>query len=260
MNTVASIRIAEMAKDAGVERLLFASSCSIYDRGVLDEERDILLNETAEVAPTSHYALSKLEAERGILPLASPSFAPMAFRMGTLYGASPRMRFDLVVNSFVRDALTKGHLRLFYGGAMWRPLVGITDVCRGYLAALMVDPDVIRGQVVNLSGYNLRIAELALRVRARLLTLGVLADVVLDTGQAGVRSYRVSAHKAKALLGWRPQHGIEAATGEILSAAKSIPNLTHPRYSNIAWMQLLEDTLTVSQPGYVLRRPAEVLT
>ena len=151
LNTTAAIRAAEIAKQAGVSRFIQASTCSIYDRGVGEEERDILLDEESEVDPKAAYSTSKLAAEQGILPLADADFAPMAFRKGTIYGFSPRLRLDLVVNAFVKDAMQKGRLSLHYGGMMWRPLIDVKDVARAYVMALEVDPELIRGQVYNLT-------------------------------------------------------------------------------------------------------------
>jgi len=99
LNTLASIRVAEISKRAGVERLVFGSTCSIYDRGVGEDVNDLLLDEASDVAPKAAYATSKLAAEGPILALADESFAPVAFRKGTIFGFSPRMRYDLVVNA-----------------------------------------------------------------------------------------------------------------------------------------------------------------
>jgi nucleoside-diphosphate-sugar epimerase len=104
MNTHASIRVGGVARKSGVERLIFGSTASIYDRGVGQESRDLLLDEDADVDPKAAYATSKRAAEQGILPLAGDGFAPVVFRMGTVFGFSPRMRYDLVVNTFVKDA------------------------------------------------------------------------------------------------------------------------------------------------------------
>ncbi|TMK86946.1 MAG: SDR family oxidoreductase, partial [Actinobacteria bacterium] len=163
MNTVGAIRVAEMARRAGAERLVFASTASIYDRGVGEEVQDVLQHEDAPVDPKAAYSTSKLAAERGILPLAGPAFAPVAFRMGTVFGFSPRMRYDLVVNAFVKDALSQGKLNVIYGGSMWRPLIDVKDVARAFVTALECDPAQIRGETFNLVGGNLRISEVALR-------------------------------------------------------------------------------------------------
>src|ERR1039458_3434398 len=136
MNTVATRTLAEMAKKAGVKRYIFASSCSIYDVGIVDEERDVLLNEESPVQPRAAYGVSKLAGERELLALCDKDFSPVILRMGTLFGFSPRMRYDLVVNTFVKDAFLKGAMTLHYGGQMWRPLVDVRDAARAYVMAL----------------------------------------------------------------------------------------------------------------------------
>ncbi|HEX9235681.1 MAG TPA: SDR family oxidoreductase, partial [Actinomycetota bacterium] len=196
LNTHASIRVAEMAKQAGVERLIFASTCSIYDRGVGEEVRDVLLDEDADVEPRAAYATSKLAAERAIVAMADEHFAPVAFRKGTIFGFSPRMRYDLVVNSFVKDAMQSGSLSVHFGGEMWRPLIDVKDVARAYVMALESDADLIRGEIFNLTAGNYRISELALRVQAALAHLGRPVELDVDYSYRLVRSYRVSAEKA----------------------------------------------------------------
>ena len=113
MNTIATERAAKLAKDAGVKRFLFASTCSIYDQGVEDPEADLILDEAAAVNPRAAYSSSKFEAEQRLLPLADEHFCPVVLRKGTLYGYSPRMRFDLVVNTFLKDALSRGSRVLY---------------------------------------------------------------------------------------------------------------------------------------------------
>src|SRR5579864_3397906 len=157
MNAVATRTLAEMAKRNGIQRYLFASSCSIYDIGVVDDERDILLTEETPVQPRAAYALSKLAGEKELLALADPNFSPVILRMGTLFGFSPRMRYDLVVNTFVKDGLSKGCLTLHYGGQMWRPLVDVRDAARSYLVALEAPTNLVRGEVFNVVTENFRI-------------------------------------------------------------------------------------------------------
>jgi nucleoside-diphosphate-sugar epimerase len=258
LNTHASIRVAEVAKRAGVPRLIFASTASIYDRGVGEEARDVIQDEDAPVEPRAAYATSKLAAERGILPLADADFAPMAFRKGTIFGFSPRMRYDLVVNAFVKDALSKGKLTVHYGGAMWRPLIDVQDVARAYVTALDCPVDLIRGQVFNLSGGNFRISELALRTQRALSQLGIKAELDVDYSYRLVRSYRISSEKAQRVLQFSPrvtaEESVEHMVGEI--NRRGFTDFSHPRYYNIEWMKLLEDTVgIVGRHGYVLEKP-----
>lgn len=116
MNTLATEKLAKLCKQKGIKRFVFASTCSIYDRGVEDEKEDIVLDETAEVDPKATYARSKFDAEKILLEMVDDDFCPVILRKSTLYGFSPRMRYDLVVNTFVKDALLKGNITIHYCG------------------------------------------------------------------------------------------------------------------------------------------------
>jgi nucleoside-diphosphate-sugar epimerase len=257
MNTVASIRVAEVARAAGVERLIFASTASIYDRGAGEEARDVLMDEEATVDPKAAYATSKLEAERGILPLANAVFAPVAFRMGTVFGFSPRMRFDLVLNTFVKDAMSEGMLHVFFGGAMWRPLIDVRDVARAYVTALECEPDLIAGQVFNLAAGNYRISELALEAQLAFQRMGSPVRLDVDDADRLVRSYRISSDKVLRVLGFRARVSVEESVKRMVTEIRrhGFTDFSHPRYYNIEWMKLLEEAAqTVSRHGYVLSR------
>jgi len=258
LNTVASIRLAELAKKAGVPRYIFASSCSVYDRGLGEESRDHLLDEDSDVEPRGAYAVAKLEAERGLLPLADADFAPVAFRKGTIYGFSPRMRYDLVLNAFVKDALSKGFLSLHYGGEMWRPLIDVNDVVRGYIMALECEADLIRGQVFNLSAGNLRISELALRTKRTLADLGVEVELNVDYSYRLLRTYRVSTDKIMKTLGFQPKVSVEESIERMVTEIqkRGYTDFSHPRYYNIDWMKVLEESVDIVRDhGFVLSKP-----
>ena len=258
LNTYASIRVAEVAKRAGVSRLVFASTASIYDRGVGEEVRDVLLDEDADVQPRAAYATSKLAAEREILRMADDRFAPVSFRKGTIFGFSPRMRYDLVVNAFVKDAMSMGKMSVHYGGAMWRPLIDVKDVARAYVMALESEPDLIAGQIFNLSAGNFRISELALRVQRALVDLGVRVELDVDYSYRMVRSYRVSGEKILRTLGFQPRVSVEESVTHMVEEIRrrELTDFSHPRYYNIEWMKLLEEAVDiVSKHGYVLSKP-----
>jgi nucleoside-diphosphate-sugar epimerase len=259
LNTWASIRVADLAKRAGIPRLIFASTCSIYDRGVGEEMHDILQDERSEVDPQAAYATSKLAAEQALVAMADHSFAPVAFRKGTIFGFSPRMRYDLVVNSFVKDALSTGKLNVHYGGAMWRPLIDVKDVARAYVMALEADPDLIRGQVFNLTAGNFRVSELALRVQRALSDLGIRVDLEVDYSYRLIRSYRVSGEKLARTLGFQPRVTLEESVEHMVREIERFgySDFSNPRYYNIEWMKLLEEAVDiVSSHGYVLSKPA----
>jgi nucleoside-diphosphate-sugar epimerase len=243
MNTTSTVALAEAARAAGVARYVFASSASIYDVGVSDTAKDVLLDETAVVSPRAAYSSSKFEAERKLVQMSAPDFCPVILRKGTIYGWSPRMRYDLVVNTFVKDALSKGKITLHYGGEMWRPMVDIHDVCRAYVAAIEAPEGQVRGEVFNVVYRNFRISELALRVVEALRGIGVAVEIVPDFTYTGVRSYRIGGEKAERVLGIRPEVGIQESVVRMVEEIRShgYTDWDNPRYYNIRWMKLLEE-------------------
>ena len=242
MNTQATRHTAELCRKAGVSRYILASSCSIYDVGVTEEERDVILDETAKVAPRAAYSASKYEAEKILLAMRGKDFCPVILRKGTVYGFSPRMRYDLVVNTFVRDALDRGYITPYYGGEMWRPLVDIRDVAKAYIVCLEAEESKVGGEIFNLVYRNFRISELALRVRDAFLKINKTVDVRPDYRYKGVRSYRVSGEKIKARLGFVPAISVEDSVVDMVEkvAAYGFRNFDDPIYYNINWLQTLE--------------------
>ena len=190
-------------------------------RASLDEGADVLQDETAPVAPRAPYSLSKYEAERDILPMADAGFCPVALRKGTIYGYSPRMRYDLVVNTFVRDALIHRRLTLHHGGEMWRPLVDVRDAAQAYIALVEAEDAAVRGEVFNLCYRNLRISELALRVQEALRRLGIDVDVRPDYHHGSVRNYRVSGDKIARVLNFRPKVSIEESVTDMVQRIRA---------------------------------------
>ncbi len=258
MNTVAPVQLARFCKARGVRRYVCASSCSIYDRGSLHEQADVVQDETFPVAPRAPYSRSKYEAERALLPMADASFCPVLLRKGTVYGFSPRMRYDLVVNTFVKDALTRGVLTLHHGGEMWRPLVDVRDAARAYIACLEAEEEKVRGQIFNWAFQNVRVSELALRVREALRQVGIHVDLRPDYGYKGIRSYRVSAEKIQQVLGVQPKVSVEESVVDMVERIRSgsDTDFDHPRYYNIRWMQLLEEAQrTIAITGTVFDAP-----
>jgi nucleoside-diphosphate-sugar epimerase len=259
MNTVATVGLAELCRRRGVRRYVFASTCSIYDTGVASPEHDVMLDEEAAVAPRAAYASSKFEAERQILAMADGVFCPVILRKGTVYGFSPRMRYDLVVNTFVRDGLARGTITLHYGGEMWRPLLDVRDAARAYLLALQADDATVRGQVFNVAYRNHRISEVALRVREVFRDLGLPLDIRADFGYRGVRNYRVRTTKIERALGFKAVVSIEDSVKEMVGRIKEYgyTDFDNPRYYNIRWMKTLEEAERVIRvTGSVFQAPA----
>ncbi|MEW5975180.1 MAG: SDR family oxidoreductase [Acidobacteriota bacterium] len=243
MNTQATEYLARLCKQKGVRRYIFASSCSIYDVGIGNDEKDIVLDEDSPVNPKAAYSSSKFQAERILLSLMDDNFSPVILRKGTIYGFSPRMRYDLVVNTFLKDVLSKGFLTIHYGGEMWRPLVDVRDAARAYITCLEADEPKVKGQIFNVVYSNFRISELALRVLEALREVGVKAELKSDYRYHGVRSYRVSGKKLERALDFKPAVSVEEAVKDMVDniSRYRYTDFDNPRYYNIAWMKLLEE-------------------
>lgn len=243
MNTVATEKLAQLCKERGIKKHIFASSCSVYYVEAGKEEEDVLLDEDAEINPKAAYSSSKYEAEKLLLSMADEDFCPVILRKGTIYGFSPRMRYDLVVNTFVRFALDKGYMVVFYGGEMWRPLIEVRDAAKAYIRCLQADEDKVRGQIFNVAYRNFRISELALHVREALKEIDVEAEVRADYKYRGVRSYRVSTEKMKNVLNFVPSISVEESVKDMVEKIKKYEcmDFDNPRYYNIRWMKMLEE-------------------
>ncbi|MCI0459032.1 MAG: SDR family oxidoreductase [Gemmataceae bacterium] len=259
MNTVATESLARLCKQAGVRRYLFASSCSIYDIGEGNDEKDILLDETSPVEPKAAYSSSKFAAERVLLEMADERFCPVMLRKGTVYGFSPRMRYDLVVNTFVKDGLSKGYMTPFSGGEMWRPMVDVRDAAKAYITCLQAPEEKVHAQIFNVVHRNFRISELALRVREGLRQAGHKVDIHPDYRYKGVRNYRVSGKKLEHTLDYRTGISVEGSVVEMVENIKKygFNDFDNPRYYNIRWMKVLEEAdKTIKITGSVFEGPS----
>ena len=190
INRDGTVALARHAKEAGVGRFVFASSCSMYGAAAGDAP----LDENAPLRPLTPYAESKVSAEEGLLELAGNGFSPVAMRNATVYGVSPRLRLDIVLNNLVAWAHTTGAIRLQSDGTPWRPLVHVRDVAGATLALLDAPQDAIAGEAFNIGSenQNYRILELADIVHERLPQ----CKVTFAEGAApDPRSYRVDFSK-----------------------------------------------------------------
>ena len=258
MNTVATGTLARACKERGIKRHLFASSCSTYYVKTGVEKNDVLLDEETTVNPKAAYSRSKYEAEKILLSMVDDDFCPVILRKGTVFGFSARMRYDLVVNTFVRYALDKGCINLHYGGEMWRPLIEVRDVARAYIACIEADEEDVKGQIFNLATRNFRISELGLNVREALKQKGINVEIKTDYRYKGIRSYRVSSEKIRKVLGFSATISIEESVKDMVEKITKFgyTDFDNPRYYNIQWMRFLEEAESIiKQTGSVFETP-----
>lgn len=194
INFDASMRLARLAKEAGADRFVFASSCSIYGKG--DDGR---LTEESPMHPLTAYARSKVGVEEALSEMADEDFSPVYLRNATAYGFSPRLRVDVVVNNLTGWAVTTGKVKLLSDGTAWRPLVHVEDMSRAFAACLTAPREQIHDQAINVGSEddNYQIRDVAQRIA------GVVPDSQVTIGEgaeADDRTYNVRFDKLRALL------------------------------------------------------------
>jgi len=233
INHRASVRLAERAKEAGVERFLFSSSCSLYGAAA----NAAMLTEEASFNPVTPYGEAKVMVERDLAPLADDDFSPVYMRNATAYGMSPRLRFDLVLNNLVAWAVTTGRIYIKSDGTPWRPIVHIEDISRAFLAALEAPRAAVHNEAFNVgrSDENYQIHEIAEIVRE--VVPGCEVEYAPDGGPDS-RSYRVDFSKINETLPafqpqWTARRGAEEVYRALHDAEISPEDFEGPRYRRI---------------------------
>lgn len=217
INHHASVRLAELAKKAGVSRYLFASSCSTYGAA-----GDKILDETAEFNPVTAYGRSKVLVEQDVSRLADDHFSPCFLRNATAYGVSPRLRFDLVLNNLVAWASTSGLVYLKSDGTPWRPIVHIEDISRAFAAVLRAPREVVHNQAFNVgrTEENYRIQEIAEIVKETVP--GCRIEFARDAGP-DTRCYRADFSKiARLVPEFKPQWNARRGAQQLYEVYKRI--------------------------------------
>jgi len=240
INYGARLRTAELAKKYGVKKYILASSCSVYGF------RDETLNEESKPSPVTTYAKTSLMAEEGVLPFASQDFSVTALRLGTLYGVSPRMRFDLVLNTMALS-LFRNNFIMVQGGEQWRPIVHVQDAARAFIKVAESNTKKVNGQIFNVGSENQNyqmksLAEVVSSIKSP------AGQIMTQKIQSDFRSYRVSFAKIKSVLNYEVQNHPADSAKEIYHALKE--------------NQMQDDikTKTIDQYKHLLSKNPNILT
>lgn len=236
INYEASVKLAKLAKTAGVQRFVFTSSCSVYGAS----KRDIV-NEESEPNPVTPYGTSKIRAEQAISALADSDFTPVFMRPATAYGVSPMLRFDLVLNNFVAWAYTSRTVLLKSNGLAWRPIVHIEDISRAFIAALTAPRELVHNQVFNVgrTEENYIVKELAEIAKE---TVPYSEIRYAKDAEADKRSYKVDFNKiASTLTEFKPQWTARLGAQQLYEAFKryglALEDFEGPRYRRISHLE-----------------------
>jgi nucleoside-diphosphate-sugar epimerase len=238
INDDASARLARFARDAGAERFLFSSSCIMYGMSEAAE-----VDETTPLNPQTEYARSKARSETAIGELASDTFSPTFLRNGTVYGLSPRMRFDTVLNNLVGSAVATGRVVVNGDGSPWRPVVHVVDVARAFVHLLEAPRELVHNQAFNVGAGHLnhRVRELAdLAVAA---VPGATLEIRKEPS-ADRRTYRADFGKfARAFpdfaFEWTAESGSRALAGSLADVGLTRADFEGPHFTRLRWLQRL---------------------
>jgi nucleoside-diphosphate-sugar epimerase len=247
INDRASVRLALMAREAGVRRFLFSSSCIMY--GVASDRATV--NEDSPLDPQTEYARSKVRSERAIADLVADRFSPTFLRNGTVYGLSPRMRFDTVFNNLMGSAVTTGEVIVRSDGRPWRPVVHVSDVARAFAAVLEAPRSEVHGQAFNTGADHLNHQVIELAQIAVDTVPGCRLEVRAEP-DADQRTYRTDFSKFARTFPdfefrWSPREGAKELLDGFRAVGLTYEDYTDRRFTRLKWLRHLLDTGQLDQ-------------
>jgi len=231
--------LAYTAKKAGVRRFIYASSCSVYGYTI-----NQLYDEESPVTCGYPYGISKLQGERGVMQLCDEEFSTIALRQGTVCGYSPRMRFDLIINTMYKCAISEGKINV-NNPAIWRPIIDVRDTARAFLRAVQADYSI--SGVFNVACGNFTVGEIADIVRSAVEKLAGSPVKVQVKHQQDFRNYKVNTQRAETVLGFHPRYAVEDIVESIHSHRAEYGDFSREEYYNIVtFRKLLAPRLRVA--------------
>jgi nucleoside-diphosphate-sugar epimerase len=238
-NAAAPAYLAYIAKMAGVKRFIYASSCSVY--GYTENE---LYDETRPVSSSYPYGISKLQGEQAAMQLADGNFSVISLRKGTVSGYSPRMRFDLIINTMFKSAM-KNHVITVSNPSIWRPILSIEDAATAYIRAVEASPTI--SGIFNIASGNYTVGEVADVVKGAIEErLSVRLNLCIKHME-DFRNYKVSIEKAKNVLSFHPSGHVKSIVGNLIDNMDGYEGWDNPVYSNIESFKLLENGVEIHE-------------
>lgn len=238
INHNATVKLAELARANGVRRFIFSSSCIMYGMSAAEE-----VDETSPLAPQTEYARSKVKSETALLEMATDGFSPTYMRNGTIYGVSPRMRFDTVLNDLTAAAVTTGKVEVFSDGKPWRPVIHVQDVARSFMHVLEAPIEKIHNQAFNNGADHLNHQVIELATLAAEMVPGCKLEVLNKPG-ADKRTYKASFAKfAKTFPDfewkWNARTGAEELAGTFLRLGLTYDQYKGELFTRLKWLNKL---------------------